>query len=166
MTRRLLLATLLWLLASSAHADCASELLARANAKLDILSLVVANSVDITPTFVSYLLPLIYVESRFDPKAVSSAEAVGLMQVTKIAMTDLNLKFSIDKLIKPWYNVKVGTQFLKFLLKQNGGNWILALVAYNAGQKFADRLSSGKKIPRETSAYITNILYLREKLCD
>lgn len=84
------------------------------------------------------ILAIIRQESAFDERAVSRAGALGLMQLMpetarKIARW-LGLSFAANKLTAdPDYNVRVGSAYLSQLLDDFGGNYVLALAAYNAG---------------------------------
>ena len=77
-------------------------------------------------------------ESGFFYKTRSSAGAIGPMQVmprTASSMAKkLGLSFSKEKLLQDaHYNIKIGTYFLKTLLKRFNGSQVLSLAAYNAG---------------------------------
>ncbi|HYC05521.1 MAG TPA: lytic transglycosylase domain-containing protein [Azospirillaceae bacterium] len=81
---------------------------------------------------------LIRQESSFDPKAVSTAKAMGLMQLmsptAKQIAGRIGLKHSDAKLTAdPDYNVRVGSVYLQSLLERYGGSYVLAIAAYNAG---------------------------------
>jgi soluble lytic murein transglycosylase len=70
---------------------------------------------------------------------VSSAKAVGLMQVTPAAgryvAKKFNVKFDVKKLqTDPVYNVQLGAAELGDLLQDFRGSYILAFVGYNAGR--------------------------------
>ncbi|ACB85862.1 lytic transglycosylase domain-containing protein [Natranaerobius thermophilus] len=86
---------------------------------------------------ISLLLGLIEVESRFDPKNVSHAGAVGIMQImpgTAQALADKNdFGYEYEKLFDPFYNIKLGTIQLNYLLNQYDGDIHKALTAYNRG---------------------------------
>jgi soluble lytic murein transglycosylase len=45
----------------------------------------------------------------------------------------LRIKYSSKKLVDPKYNVRLGSHYLKTLLKRYKGNRVLATAAYNAG---------------------------------
>ena len=84
------------------------------------------------------VLSLIRQESAFNPNAVSSAGARGLMQLmpatAKKVSKDLNLRFSESKLTQdPFYNMTLGRRYLDQQLADFGGSYILAAAAYNAG---------------------------------
>lgn len=72
-------------------------------------------------------------ESNFDPDAVSSANARGLMQI-QWPGTGRHLGFRrISDLHDPCRNVDAGARYLKELLARYGGDLHLALAAYNYG---------------------------------
>lgn len=77
-------------------------------------------------------------ESAFDPKAVSSAGAMGLMQM--IAPTARHtafmrgVSFDISRMLKePAFNAQLGAAHLGILLGEYRGAYILTFAAYNAG---------------------------------
>ncbi len=77
-------------------------------------------------------------ESEFNPKTVSGAGAVGLMQLlpstAKEVARTFDVKFEKDKLISdPGYNVSLGTAFLYQLIRNYDGSYVMALAGYNAG---------------------------------
>jgi len=72
-------------------------------------------------------------ESNFDPDAVSSANARGLMQI-QWPGTGRHLGFRrVSDLHDPCRNVDAGARYLKELLTRYGGDLHLALAAYNYG---------------------------------
>jgi soluble lytic murein transglycosylase len=83
------------------------------------------------------ILAVIHTESRFREDAVSSSGAVGLMQVmpgTGQWMADrLGLTgYSAEKLYEREWNLTIGISYLHYL-RQQFGNIVQALAAYNAG---------------------------------
>jgi soluble lytic murein transglycosylase len=79
-------------------------------------------------------------ESAFDPRAVSSAGAKGLMQLipptAKHTAEHAGLDFDPDKLLADAsFNAKLGAAHLGQLLTEQGGSYILTFAAYNAGGK-------------------------------
>lgn len=76
-------------------------------------------------------------ESLFDPNAVSTANAQGLMQIipdtAKRVAKSLNISYIESKLKNPEYNINLGTKYLKDLLAEFNGSYILAIASYNAG---------------------------------
>ena len=87
----------------------------------------------------SLALAIMDAESNFNPKAVSYAGAVGLMQIIQplarsIAVQQLGLRAPrVRDLKKPNLNVRIGTRFLAELLSYYRGNLVLSIAAYNAG---------------------------------
>jgi soluble lytic murein transglycosylase len=87
--------------------------------------------------------PLIYAiarqESTFNQRTVSSARAMGLMQVTpaagKYIARKFNATYNEKKLLSdPVYNVQFGAAELGDLLADFRGSYILTFVGYNAGR--------------------------------
>ncbi len=78
-------------------------------------------------------------ESGFNPRAVSSANALGLMQVTPAAGKYVTKKFGLPfdqkrLLNDPAYNVRIGAAELGDLIESYRGSYILSFAAYNAGR--------------------------------
>ena len=78
-------------------------------------------------------------ESAFNPRVVSSANALGLMQVTPDAGRFIAKKFNVafDQrrlLDDPAYNAEIGTAELGDVINEFRGSYILAFASYNAGQ--------------------------------
>jgi len=78
-------------------------------------------------------------ESSFNQRAISSAGAVGLMQVTPDAARSVATKFRVaydEKrlLDDQTYNVQLGAAALGDLIKYCRGSYILSFVGYNAGR--------------------------------
>jgi soluble lytic murein transglycosylase len=78
-------------------------------------------------------------ESGFNPKIVSSANAIGLMQVTPVAGKYVAKKFGFTydhkRLVNdPAYNMQLGAAELGDLIETYRGSYILAFAAYNAGR--------------------------------
>jgi peptidoglycan lytic transglycosylase len=79
-------------------------------------------------------------ESAFNPKVVSSANAIGLMQVTPEAGRDtakrFNVSFDRHRLMGDVaYNAQLGTAELGNDIASWRGSYVLAFVAYNAGPR-------------------------------
>src|SRR5215211_5665358 len=78
-------------------------------------------------------------ESAFNQKTVSSANALGLMQVTPAAGRDtakrFGAKFDQKRLLSDAvYNVQMGSAELAALLQDYRGSYILTFAGYNAGR--------------------------------
>lgn len=85
------------------------------------------------------ILAVIKAESNFDPRAESSAGALGLMQMmpsTFLELTSdehLGENLSKEDLFIPEVSIRYGTYYLSLMHKQFDNNWDNALCAYNAG---------------------------------
>jgi len=78
-------------------------------------------------------------ESAFNPKIVSSANALGLMQVTPAAGRDTAKRYGAKYdgkrlLTDSIYNVQMGSAELHGLLQDYRGSYILTFAGYNAGR--------------------------------
>ena len=96
---------------------------------------------------------LIRQESEFNPYAVSSAGAEGLMQVmpanVKAQSRVAALPERRDALLSdPAYNMQLGMSEFAGHLAHYGGSWILAIAAYNAGPTAAARWVKAHGDPR------------------
>jgi soluble lytic murein transglycosylase len=78
-------------------------------------------------------------ESAFDQRDRSSADAVGLMQVTPEAGRDTAKRFGVSydwqKMVKdPVYNTQMGAGELSALMREYKGSLIMTFAGYNAGR--------------------------------
>lgn len=92
-------------------------------------------------------------ESGFDPAAVSSRNAQGLMQL----IPDTAERFGVRDTMDPEQNVRGGLAYLRWLLLRFEGNVALASAAYNAGEGAVER-HGGVPPYAETQAYVRRIL--------
>jgi soluble lytic murein transglycosylase len=114
------------------------------------------------------LAAVVYVESRFDPNAESTAGAIGLMQLLPetaagIALRTGGTAFVVADLRDPEINVRYGSWYLDHLLERYG-DARLALAAYHAGQGNVDewrRTGAGIAFP-ETRDYVEQVLEARD----
>ena len=77
-------------------------------------------------------------ESNFDPEAVSSANARGLMQLLPATAAGVARRLGIPHqpgwlITDPAHNMRLGSQYLADQMERFGGNLALAAAAYNAG---------------------------------
>jgi soluble lytic murein transglycosylase len=99
------------------------------------------------------ILAVMKVESTFNPKAISNAQAYGLMQVRKIVVKDVATELGInphdgDRLLSSHtFNIRVGVHYLSKLLIKFRGDVKKALMAYNAGPTSVERNYKGRSVP-------------------
>jgi len=96
---------------------------------------------------------VIRVESNFDARAISRANAQGLMQLIPATAERMLVTDPFDAR----QNVLGGTRYLRVLANLFNGNLQLTLAAYNAGEGAVIRY---RGIPpyEETQAYVTKVL--------
>ena len=105
------------------------------------------------------ILAIIKQESNFNPNAVSSAGAKGLMQLMDFNSEAYGVKnpFDIDE------NIEAGVKHIKSYLDKYNGNVEMALMAYNAGpgtiaRRGVNSASDLYKMPEETQNYVPKIM--------
>jgi soluble lytic murein transglycosylase len=101
------------------------------------------------------VLGLIRQETEFDPYAVSSAGARGLMQMmpasAKIAAKQANLPYRPAALLSDTnYNMQLGMTEYRGHLDRYGGSLVLAAASYNAGPNNAKKWLAANGDPRVT----------------
>lgn len=97
---------------------------------------------------------VISVESSYNPKAVSSKGAAGLMQL----MPQTAKRYGVADSFDPRENLNGGARYLKDLLRMFNNDTRLALAAYNAGEHAV--MKYGNRIPpyRETLRYVPRVM--------
>ena len=121
---------------------------------------------------------VIFCESHFEPEAVSTAGAIGLMQVTAEtgwwAAEQMGLNPNTVDLTDPDTNIRIGCWYLNWLLEKFDGVTETALAGYNAGhgnvQKWladeemsADGITLDEIPYGETKSYVVKV-QLAEKV--
>ena len=122
---------------------------------------------------------VIFTESRFRDQT-SHAGAKGLMQLLPstadyIAQKSGGTAFKQGDLADPQVNISYGSFYLRYLMRRYGGNEVLAIAAYNAGEGRVDRwmfdarhrgeeFDHARHIPfPETRHYVQHVLDARSK---
>jgi hypothetical protein len=99
------------------------------------------------------VLAVIAVESAGRSDAVSPVGAAGLMQL----MPGTAARFGVSDRLQPGESIRGGVAYLDWLLKHFGGDPILAIAAYNAGE---GAIANNGGVPpyEETRAYVPKVL--------
>jgi len=116
---------------------------------IDILITRAAAQYQVDPALVK---AVVAAESNFDAYAVSSAGAMGLMQL----MPETAEKMGVRAPFKPSENIHGGVRYLRSMLDRYQ-DLSQALAAYNAGPRAVDRYGSIPPYP-ETEAYVKRVL--------
>jgi hypothetical protein len=92
-------------------------------------------------------------ESSFKLKATSYKGASGLMQL----MPGTARRFGVTDIYDPKQNIDAGVKYMRWLLNTFGGDVVLALAGYNAGEGAVWKY--GNQVPpyRETQEYVRRI---------
>lgn len=96
---------------------------------------------------------VINAESKWNPKAVSSKGALGIMQLMPKTASDMG----VGNPFSPEENIEGGVKYLKYLLDKFNGNLTFALAAYNAGPTKVERVMGVPSIP-ETVNYVRRVM--------
>jgi len=124
-----------------------------------------SDSIDKSPQFLSYLLAMAYVESRFDDAAKSSEGARGILQITSIGATaaaeacflPILSGGNLLLLHAPRMNVLYSSCLLRRYLLEAHGNWNHALITYNGGYlQLKSYLGTGT-LSYETENYLKQV---------
>jgi hypothetical protein len=94
-------------------------------------------------------------ESAGDVRAISSAGAMGLMQVMPDTWAGLRVRHQLGRdPYDPRDNIMAGTAYLREMFDRYG-NVAAMLAAYNAGPgRYDEYLATGRTLPTETRAYV------------
>ena len=94
-------------------------------------------------------------ESAGDVRAVSTAGAMGLMQVMPATWAGLRVRHGLGRdPYDPRDNILAGTAYLREMFDRYG-NVAAMLAAYNAGPgRYDEYLATGRTLPAETRAYV------------
>lgn len=97
---------------------------------------------------------IVSTESGYDPSAVSSKGAIGLMQV----LPATGRRFGFAGLQDPRTNLLAGATYLKWLLERFHGNVTLAVAAYNSGESAVERYGGAVPPYEETRRYVATVM--------
>ena len=97
---------------------------------------------------------VILAESAYNPNAVSSAGAVGLMQL----MPATAQRYGVTNRNDPKQNISAGTRYLRDLLTMFNSNLTLAVAGYNAGENAVIKYNHSIPPYKETQNYVKKVL--------
>jgi soluble lytic murein transglycosylase-like protein len=100
-----------------------------------------------------FIRAVIRVESDFNPHVVSSAGAMGLMQLMPRTAANMGVRDPFD----PRQNILGGTRYLRVLANMFNGDLVLTVAAYNAGENAVVRYR-GVPPYDETRRYVGRVL--------
>lgn len=97
-------------------------------------------------------------ESAGDGRAISSAGAMGLMQIMPATWSALRQRHGLGRdPYDPRDNILAGAAYLRAMFDRYG-NVAAMLAAYNAGPgRYDEHLSAGRILPAETRAYVAKL---------
>lgn len=105
---------------------------------------------------------LIREESRYDHRAVSSSNALGLMQLLPGTAYGVAKRLGIklgsrDDIHDPNNNIRMGTDYLAYVQQRHKGNSLFAVASYNGGPNAVARWA--QHMPADTDVFVENIPY-------
>ncbi|MCR5845952.1 MAG: lytic transglycosylase domain-containing protein [bacterium] len=115
-----------------------------------------------------WIAAMIKCESNFEPEAVSSAGAVGLMQIMPTTAEDIErtglvdaTAYSFENLTDPETNINFGTAYLRSLVERYH-EMDPAIAAYNAGYGNVDKWLENDSDVRNSVEFRETKKYLRD----
>lgn len=108
-----------------------------------------------------WIRAVLHAESAGDRTAVSSAGAMGLMQIMPETWAELRIQHRLgDDPFEPRDNILAGAAYLREMFDRYG-NIGAMLAAYNAGPARYDEFLAGtRELPAETRAYVATLIPL------
>ena len=136
--------------------DLSPELIARIMKQQErVVSYATKHGVD--PELVN---AVIWVESKFDPRAKGPAGAMGLMQL--MPRTAGSLAKRLGRRSRPYdpdFALDAGCLYIHRIMKRFDGDLRLSLAAYNRGVgKVKSWVEAGEPLPERTAAYVDRVL--------
>jgi len=120
----------------------------------------IAQAADKHQVDVHLLHAVVQAESAYDATAISSAGAVGLMQL----MPETARRFGVADRRDPYQNIDGGTRYLKHLLQLFNSDLNLAVAAYNAGENAVIKHNNTIPPYSETRYYVKKVLFLKDNM--
>lgn len=106
----------------------------------------------------AWIRAVIRAESGGDPRAVSDAGAMGLMQIMPVTWGELRVHHGLGAdPFDPRDNILAGAAYLR-QLHDRYGNIRAMLAAYNAGPARYEASLAGKPLPPETRTYVAALV--------
>jgi len=104
----------------------------------------------------AWIRAVMRVESAGDVRAISSAGAMGLMQIMPATWAELRVRHRLgSNPYDPRDNILAGSAYLRDMHDRYGSPGFLA--AYNAGPGRYEEYLAGRPLPAETRAYVTTL---------
>ena len=102
----------------------------------------------------AWIRAVMHVESRGDVRAISSAGAMGLMQIMPATWLELRARYGLgNDPYDPRDNILAGAAYLREMHDRYGSPGFLA--AYNAGPgRYEEYRANARPLPAETRAYV------------
>lgn len=103
---------------------------------------------------------VIWVESKFDPRARGPGGSLGLMQLMPKTASGLAKQLGRKRnSYDPDFNIHAGTLLLAQLLRRFDGDLTLALAGYNRGSgTVAKWVAAGEPLPEGTQGFVNRVL--------
>ena len=106
----------------------------------------------------AWIWAVMHIESNGDSRAVSSAGAIGLMQIMPGTWANLRARYGLGR--DPYNvrdNIMAGAAYLR-AMHDRYGNPVAMLAAYNAGPgRYDEYLARGRPLPAETYSYLAKL---------
>lgn len=113
----------------------------------------------------AFILSLIRAESQFRTHAISSAGAIGLLQLMPRTARYVADRWEVDSyggdasLFEPETNLRLGVTYLAYLRDRYQGRLPMVLAAYNFGPGVVDRMVQQKRTySQKTKTYVQKIV--------